>query len=182
MDTCFPLLKLKHHCEQQERERSTRGREEPETERAPTAGPRRRGEGEGRAGGGRPRRTVRQRALPGCPARQGGPALAACTPGSATRAEGGTPSSQSSPFLCSFLSVSLLLKGDYVLAGKTSHFCAEQAPCRGGRAGRAPRRCGFCPHQLCIGPGHAACVLRGFHLKKTRCLGFFCLFFKDSFK
>lgn len=165
-----------------------RGRGAPEGERSPRASERpllaRGGEEKekGRAGGGRPRRTVRQRALPGCPARQGGPALAACTPGSATRAEGGTPSSQSSPFLCSFLSVSLLLKGDYVLAGKTSHFCAEQAPCRGGRAGRAPRRCGFCPRQLCNGSGHAACVLRGFHLKKTRCLGFFCLFFKDSFK
>lgn len=29
MDTCFPLLKLKHHCEQQERERSPRQSERP---------------------------------------------------------------------------------------------------------------------------------------------------------
>lgn len=29
MDTCFPLLKLKHHCEQQERERAPEG-EQPE--------------------------------------------------------------------------------------------------------------------------------------------------------
>lgn len=33
MDTCFPLLKLKHHCEQQERERSTRGRSPRQSER-----------------------------------------------------------------------------------------------------------------------------------------------------
>lgn len=103
MDTCFPLLKLKHHCEQQERERSTRRREEPETERAPTAGTWRRGEGEGRAGGGAgrggpPAREPRQ------PRPLRSPAPAASTPGSATRAEGGRPSSQSSPFLCSFLS------------------------------------------------------------------------------
>ena len=63
MDTCFPLLKLKHHCEQQERERSTRGREEPEAERAPTAGTWRQGD-EGRAGGGAATEDRRQRAPP----------------------------------------------------------------------------------------------------------------------
>lgn len=142
MDTCFPLLKLKHHCEQQERERSTRGREEPETERAPTAGTWRRGDGEGRAGGGAATED-RPPASPASPARRGAQrSPAASTPGSATRAEGGRPSSQSSPFLCSFLSFSLLLKGDYVLAGKTTRFCAEQAPCGGGHAGRAPQSVG----------------------------------------
>lgn len=38
MDACFPLLKLKHHFEQHERERNTQGREELKSEQVPNAG------------------------------------------------------------------------------------------------------------------------------------------------
>lgn len=107
-----------------------RGRGAPEGERSPRQSERpllaRGGEEKekGEREVGRPR-TARQRARQ--PRSLRSPALAASTPGSATRAEGGRPSSQSSPFLYSFLSFSLLLKGDYVLAGKNFAFL-----CRAG--------------------------------------------------
>lgn len=88
-------------------------------------------------------------------------------PWPAGRREATSPGAALSSF-CLFL----LMEGGYVLAGD------HRTSVLGRPLQAAPWR------QGCGGRRHAACVLRGFHLKKIRCFGFFCFFFffKDSFK
>lgn len=166
MDTCFPLLKLKHHCERQERERITRGRAA-RGSKCPLLASRRGDERERGAGAGPP-------ASPAA-ARHGGPARRVHT-WVCNQAEGGRPSSQSSPFLCSFfLSFSLLLKGDYVFAG-TTRVSVLSRLLAGGSCAESPAEAQVCPR--CLRPrGYAACVLRGFSFKENTVFGDFLFVF-----
>lgn len=168
MDTCFPLLKLKHHCEQQERERSTRGRAARDSECPLLA--RRRGD-RGRAEVGPALRRALESPAARSPRRPSSPCL---PPGSSTRWR------EEDPHLRVALSSVLSFFFSFIERGlrfirNNSHFCAEQAPY--SCAWRAPPRRGFCPCRL-RPRSHAACVLEGFHLKKMRCLGFSVCFLK----
>lgn len=142
MDTCFPLLKLKHHCVSNRRGRGAAEGEEPSSERpcghAAVAAAR---EGEGRAGGGGRRSPARP-----CPARRQ-EAQPAVHTWAHDQAEGEDPHLRVALSSVFFFFFSLLLKGDYILAGKTSHFCAlagswrqraSQAEERGSRTAQVP--------------------------------------------
>lgn len=131
MDTCFPLLKLKHHCvssrgeergARASRERPGRTTERSAKERAPPAGGERR---EARTAARPAQRRARQRERP----RQDRPR-------------------------CSF-SLFLVIEG---LRFSRTNFAFL---CPSGRPGASAR-----------GPS-----AKGFHLKKIRCLGFFCFWF-----
>lgn len=162
MDTCFPLLKLKHHCEQQERERSTRGRAARDSER-PLLAPRRGDRGRAEVGPASPSALQ--------PARQGGPARPS-TPGSATRRR------EEDPHLRVALSSVLSFFFSFIERGlrftrNNSRFCAEQAPCS-----RAESPAGACVLSTPRPCSHAARVLRGFSFKENVVFGVFCLFLK----
>lgn len=133
MDTCFPLLKLKHHCERQERERSTE-EEEPEAKWAPTAGTRRRRRGEGEGEGrGRPRSPPEPR-QPHSPRR---PSARRIHTWVCDRGRGGGPSSQSSPFLCFFFFFSFIERGLRFSRKQLCISVLSRLLAGGGRARRA---------------------------------------------
>lgn len=137
----------------------------------PAAGTTARRQGERRWGrpSGEPWRALR-------PARQGGPARHVYA-WVFDQVEGGRPSSQSSPFLCSFF-LFLLLKGDYVLSGTTRisvlsrllQLCLE-----GPAEAWAPSTPSETSQSCCL-------CFRGFSFKENMVFGVFCLFFKDYFK